>query len=100
MPVVAGMCRHEPVEPVRVGPGRSVPEPVPAEPMQMEIETHAQAHAGRCLSLPEPLKDCKKRCILNKKFNKSISSHIYLHLLFLRIVILLNVYNCCEVKMC
>ena len=56
MPVVAGMCRHEPVEPVRAGPGRLVPEPVPAEP--------AQARAGRCLSLPEPLKDRKKRCIL------------------------------------
>ena len=50
-PVVAGMCRHEPVVPVRAGPGRLVPEPVPA-----------QVRAGRCLSLPEPLKDRKKRC--------------------------------------
>ena len=43
VPVVAGMYRHEPVEPTRAGPGRLVPEPVPAEP--------AQARAGRCLSL-------------------------------------------------
>ena len=41
VPVEAGMSRHEPV---RAGPGRFVPEPVPAEP--------AQARAGRCLSLP------------------------------------------------
>ena len=41
MPVVAGMCQHEPV---RAGFCRLVPEPVPAEP--------AQAHAGQCLSLP------------------------------------------------
>ena len=55
MTVVAGMCRHEPVMPARAGPGRLVPEPVPAEP--------AQARAGRCLSLAELLKDRKKRCI-------------------------------------
>ena len=44
MPVVNGICRHEPVEPVMTGPGRLVPEHVPAEP--------DQARAGRCLSLP------------------------------------------------
>ena len=55
VPVVVGMCRHEPVVTVRAGPSRLVPEPVTAEP--------AQARAGRCLSLPEPLKDRKKRCM-------------------------------------
>ena len=52
VPVAAGRSRYVPV---RAGPGRLMPEPVPAEP--------AQARAGRCLSLPEPLKDRKKRCI-------------------------------------
>ena len=37
MPVVAGMCRHEPVEPVRAGPGRLVHEPVPAELAQARV---------------------------------------------------------------
>ena len=42
------------IVPVRPGPGRLVPEPVPAVPPN-----------GTCLSLPEPLKDRKKRCIIN-----------------------------------
>ena len=49
------MCRHDPVVPVRAGPGRLVPEPVSAE--------LAHAHTGWCLSLPELLNDRKKRCI-------------------------------------
>ena len=44
VPVVAGICRHEPVVPSRAGPGRLVSEPVPAEP--------AQARVGRCPGLP------------------------------------------------
>ena len=55
----AGRSRYVPVVPIRAGPGRLVPEPVPAEP--------AQVRAGRCLSLLEPLKDRKKRCIFQKK---------------------------------
>ena len=34
MPVVAGICRHEPFVPVKAGPDRLVPEPVPTEPAQ------------------------------------------------------------------
>ena len=71
MPVVAGMYRHEPVEPVKAGPGRLVPEHVPAEP--------AQARAVWCLSLPGPLKDRKKRCICN--CNWSIKKSIILQLI-------------------
>ena len=41
----AGRSRYVPDVPVRAGPGRLVPEP-----------------AVMCLSLPEPLKDRKKRC--------------------------------------
>ena len=60
VPVVAGRCWYmpiEPVVPVRAGPARLVPEPVPAEP-------------GRCRPLPEPAgaflaKDRKKRCMYN-----------------------------------
>ena len=50
--VPADMCRHEPVVPVRADPGRLMSEPAPA-----------QIRACRCLTLSEPLKDRKKRCI-------------------------------------
>ena len=47
-----------------------MPEPVPAEPAEP-----AQARAVWCLSLPEPLKNRKKRCRENlfKKFQKILS---------------------------
>ena len=54
-PVTAGLGLYVPVKPARACPGRLVPEPEPAEPVQ--------ERTGRDLSLPEPFRDRKKRCV-------------------------------------